>query len=205
MSGRLMATAEETGVGAFHLFWGGSLATIFSAICSILIARLLGPELYGLYSLSFIVYSFLMIFTDFGISQANIRFIANYISQEKRNYTIPIFKISLLFNLVISFIVFSIGFIFSDKLTIMLLNRFEIISLVRLTLILIIIQSITIIIGNTLLGLGDMKGYAMIDVIRQIFRIILSPTLIILGLSVLGAIMGYIIAFIAGFITSLIL
>jgi O-antigen/teichoic acid export membrane protein len=45
----------------------------------------------------------------------------------------------------------------------------------------------------------------MINVIRQIFRIILSPTLIILGLSVLGAIIGYIIAFIVGFITSLIL
>jgi hypothetical protein len=98
---------------------------------------------------------------------------------------------------------FFVGFTLADQLTSLLVNRPGMVYLVKLTLILVIIQSLSTLIGYALLGFGDMKGCAMMDVVRQAFRAVVSPLLIVLGLSVHGAVSGYVIAFTAGFLTGL--
>jgi len=74
----LVRTAKVATHGALFLFSGQVLATIIAAVGSILIARLLGPDLYGVYSLSLVVPSFLLLFTDFGISPALTMFSEAY-------------------------------------------------------------------------------------------------------------------------------
>lgn len=204
-SNRLMATAKEAAGGAFHLFWGGSLATVLSAVCAILVARFLGPEQYGVYSLALIVSGFLMLFTDYGVSQALTRFIALYKSRNEPHCIAPLVKTGLAFNVATSLIMFAIGFILTEPLTSLLISRPEMAPIVRITLILVMVYPLSTAIGYALLGFGDMKGYAMIDVVRQAFRALLSPLLVILGYSVAGAIAGYVIAFSIGFATGLIL
>jgi O-antigen/teichoic acid export membrane protein len=201
--GGLLEVAEETGVGAFHLFWGGSLATVLSAVCAILVARLLGPELYGVYSLALIVSGFLMLFTDFGVSQALTRFIAVHTSRGEHGRVIPLLRAGLAFSLTTCLAMFLVGFIFADRLTSLLVGRPGMVYLVRLTLILVVVQPLSTLMGYALLGFGDMKGYAVIDVVRQGLRAVVSPLLIVLGLSVQGAVAGYVIAFAAGFLTGL--
>ncbi|MEM0489248.1 MAG: flippase [Candidatus Bathyarchaeia archaeon] len=204
-SNRLMATAKEAAGGAFHLFWGGSLATVLSAVCAILVARFLGPEQYGVYSLALIVSGFLMLFTDYGVSQALTRFIALYKSRNEPHCIAPLVKTGLAFNVATGSIMFAIGFILTEPLTSLLISRPEMAPIVRITLILVMVYPLSTAIGYALLGFGDMKGYAMIDVVRQAFRALLSPLLVILGYSVAGAIAGYVIAFSIGFATGLIL
>jgi len=204
-SNRLMATAKEAAGGAFHLFWGGSLATVLSAVCAILVARFLGPEQYGVYSLALIVSGFLMLFTDYGVSQALTRFIALYKSRNEPHCIAPLVKTGLAFNVATGLIMFAIGFILTEPLTSLLISRPEMAPIVRITLILVMVYPLSTAIGYALLGFGDMKGYAMIDVVRQAFRALLSPLLVILGYSVAGAIAGYVIAFSIGFATGLIL
>jgi len=201
----LLKVAEETGIGAFHLFWGGSLATFLSAVCGILVARLLGPELYGVYSLSLIVSGFLMLFTDFGVSQALTRFIAFHISRGEWGCVIRILKAGLAFSLAVSVIIFLAGFILTDQLTSLFIGRLEMAYLVKLTLLLLIVQPSSTLIGCALLGFGDMKGCAMMDVVRQTVRVAVSPLLIVLGLSVQGAVVGYVAAFTVGFLAGLIM
>lgn len=202
-SGRLRAAAEEAASGAFHLFWGGSLATVLSAVCSILIARLLGPEHYGIYTLSLVVSSFLMLFTDYGVSQALTRFISLYRSKGEPHHITPLLKTGLAFNTATGLLMLFIGFILAEPLTSLLISRSEMASLVRMTMILVLIQPLSVAAGCALLGFGDMKGYAIIDVVRQAFRATISPLLIVLGFSVAGAVAGYIVAFAAGLAISL--
>ncbi|MEM2510839.1 MAG: oligosaccharide flippase family protein [Candidatus Methanomethylicia archaeon] len=202
---RLLVAAEETVSGAFHLFWGGSLAAILSAVCAILVARLLGPELYGIYSLTLIVPGFLTLFTDYGVSQALTRFIALYKSRGEGTHIILLLRVGLIFNILTCLIMFTVGFILTEPLTVLLINRPEIASLVRLTLILILLQPLSSATGCALLGFGDVKKLAIIDVIRQAIRTIVSPLLIVLGFSVFGALVGYILAFMIGTIISLVL
>ncbi|MCS7096338.1 MAG: oligosaccharide flippase family protein [Nitrososphaerota archaeon] len=195
---RLLAAAEEAAGGAFHLFWGGSLATVLSAVCAILIARLLGPEQYGIYSLALIVPGFLMLFTDYGVSQALTRFIALYMSRNEQHRVIPLLRKGLALNLATCFIMFLAGLILAEPLTNLLVNRPGMAHLVRIALILVLIYPLSTAAGYALLGFGDMKGYAMIDVVRQAARAILSPLMIVLGFSVAGAVAGYVIAFAFG-------
>ena len=95
---RLITTTEEVADGAFHLFWSDGLATVPSAVCTILIARLLGPELYGMYSLALIVSGFLTIFTDYGVNQALTRFVALYRCRGEQSRIIPLLRVGLSFS-----------------------------------------------------------------------------------------------------------
>jgi hypothetical protein len=55
MSDRLEELARDSAVGGFSLFLGEAYSTIVLAVGLILIARLLGPDGYGLYTLAFVV------------------------------------------------------------------------------------------------------------------------------------------------------
>ena len=76
--------AKATVRGGFFLFLGMTSSTIILALTSILVARLLGPENYGLYSVILIVPSFLIALSDLGVSHALTRFSAHFHVQGKR-------------------------------------------------------------------------------------------------------------------------
>jgi hypothetical protein len=59
MSENLAEIAEDSARGGFFLFTGNALSYAILAIGSIIIGRLLGPENFGLYSLSLVVPSLL--------------------------------------------------------------------------------------------------------------------------------------------------
>ncbi|MCS7096849.1 MAG: oligosaccharide flippase family protein, partial [Nitrososphaerota archaeon] len=126
-------------------------------------------------------------------------------SKNEHSQIIPLLRTGLAFNLATCLIMFIIGFTFAEPLTNLLTSRPEMAPMVRITLILVLIYPLSTAAGCALLGFGDMKGYAMIDVARQAFRAIMSPLLVALGFSVLGAIAGYVAAFAVGFAASLIL
>jgi O-antigen/teichoic acid export membrane protein len=132
--------------------------------------------LHGIYSLALIVSGFLTIFTDYGVSQALTRFIALYRSRGEQGRIIPLLRAGLSFSLTTSLTMLLIGFIFADKLTSLLISRSEMVQLVRITLVLVLIQPLTAAAGCTLLGFRDMKDYAIIDVIRQLVRTVVSPS-----------------------------
>ena len=69
MSDDLAAVAEDLAKGGLFLVSGSLIATVISAIASIIIARILGPELYGQYVLALVVPSMLFLVTGFGINQ----------------------------------------------------------------------------------------------------------------------------------------
>jgi O-antigen/teichoic acid export membrane protein len=70
MSTELSDVGKASVRSSFFLFFGSTLSTIIMALASILIARLLGPENYGLYTLAMIPTSFLAAVSDLGISKA---------------------------------------------------------------------------------------------------------------------------------------
>jgi len=106
----------------------------------------------------------------------------NTSSQKKSSNTlsgrhiIPLLRTGLSFNLTTSLTMLLIGFIFADKLTSLLTSRPEMVQLVRITLVLVLIQPLATVAGCTLLGFGNMKDYAIIDVARQLVRTVVSSS-----------------------------
>ena len=197
MSSRLVGMAGEVAYGSFILFSGGTIATVIAAIGSIIIARLLGPELYGIFSLALIVPSLLLMFIDFGIAPALTRFSAKLKEEGGSLQLASFIKTGFIFKLLTCSIVFFFGLVFSDFLSLFIINRPELTFLVRVVVFLVLFNGISSTVESILIGFEDMKGFSLLSVARTLAKTILSPLLIFVGFGVLGAIMGYILSYAA--------
>ena len=195
MSNKLIEIAEDSARGGFFLFTGNALSFIILAIGSIIVARLLGPDNYGLYSLSLIVPSILAGFTDFGISYALTRFSAKFRAESKSDLVASILKSGLLFKLIIGILMSLICFIFSDIFATYILNRSGMSFLVRIASFMILFQTIFTALNSSFIGLDRMEGSALIMSIQSILKTTLSPLLVVLGFSVVGALSGHVLSY----------
>jgi len=73
MSNRLVEIAEDSAKGGFSLFLGDVFSTIILAVGSILVARLLGPSGYGIYSLTLVVLMLLGSLIGLGVDYAVVK------------------------------------------------------------------------------------------------------------------------------------
>jgi O-antigen/teichoic acid export membrane protein len=96
--------------GGFYVFTGNALSTVVLVVASITIARLLGASNYGLYSVALIPSSFMLLFTDFGVNQALVRFLAKLKSEGKEDEIQILAKMGLLFEVTNFNFSFSINF-----------------------------------------------------------------------------------------------
>jgi O-antigen/teichoic acid export membrane protein len=188
----LAETAEETVGGALFLFSGSTVATVIAALGSIIVARLLGPELYGIFSLSLVVPGFLLLFTDFGISSALTRFSAKLRAEGNHGLLASLIKDGFIFEISTTFIVLFLGLLFSDMLAALIINRPELGFIVKIAVFFVLFSGLSSTVNSTLIGFEDMRSSALLSVTYQLARAVLTPLLIVVGFSVLGAVVGYI-------------
>lgn len=96
--------AEHSARGGYYLFIGNTLSTGILAISSIIIARLLGPADYGLFSLSIVVPSLLIGLIDVGITSAITRFSAKLRAEDKNPEVESVIRIGFFFELAVGII-----------------------------------------------------------------------------------------------------
>jgi len=166
------------------------------AIGSIIIARLLGPENYGLYSLSLVVPLILSGLIDFGVNPALTRFSAKLRAEGKTQLATGMLKSGLLFKLILSIAMFTVCFTFSDIFATYILNRPGMGFLIKLASSLILFQIIYSTLNSAFIGLDKMEGSALIMNAQSIAKTALSPLLVVLGFSVAGALMGHIASYV---------
>ena len=78
MSNDLRDSISISVSGSFTLLVGNSVALLFSAIGVILVALMLSPSEYGLFSIILVLPGMFSLFSDWGVNQALIRYIAHY-------------------------------------------------------------------------------------------------------------------------------
>jgi O-antigen/teichoic acid export membrane protein len=190
-----IAIAEETARGAFFLFGGSVVATLLSAICGIIVARLLGPELYGAYSLVFTVVGFLSVFTGLGVNAALTKYISSLQGARERGVLVDVIKVGVLFITLESLIVSLLGYVFVRELTTWLVNRPELATPTLVLLPVVFFQSIIVASTGILLGFTDTKRIAIVSIAQQALRSILAPLLIVAGMGLTGALLGNTLAY----------
>jgi O-antigen/teichoic acid export membrane protein len=193
---KLVEIAEDSARGGFFLFTGNTLSLIMLAIASILVARLLGPENYGLFALSLVVPIMLAGLIDFGVSPALTRFSAKFRAEGRSQLAAGMIRSGLLFKLLIGTAVSAICLVFSDVFATYILNRPEMGFLIRLASLLVLFQTVFTTLNSVFIGLDKMEGNALTMNIQAIAKTILSPLLVVLGFSVTGALAGHIVSYI---------
>ncbi|MCX8208081.1 MAG: oligosaccharide flippase family protein [Sulfolobales archaeon] len=168
---------------------GGSFLSLFIAgIGSLALARLLGPEGYGAYSLVLAVPSFLIALVDLGMPASMIRYISRYPERAVR-YTSQALSVATAAALTATIA----GVFLSSYLSQILINRPEYSELVTISLPYVTAYTILNIVKASLMGLGEKVKAVSLDPLYNILRTSLSISLVPL-LFVRGAILGFVIA-----------
>ena len=195
----------ETGVrGGLFLFTGSTVATAILAFASMVIARLLGPDGYGLYSVCLIVPGLFLLFADFGVNSALVKYLAQFRVKGEKGRVANLIRCGFLFKLLMGLFLFLVCFLFSDLLALYVLRRPNLGFLVHLASLLIIFQVLFVCLNKIFVGLDRMERSAVISVLQSVVKVVLAPLLIILGFGIIGALVGHVASYVvAGVVGSL--
>ncbi|MEM0086610.1 MAG: oligosaccharide flippase family protein, partial [Zestosphaera sp.] len=126
----------RTSRDAFVVFVGNFLSTLFLAVSAIIVARLLQPENYGIYSVSLLVSSVLLLFTDFGIDSALVKYVSKFNALRKEEIVKEVVFKGLVLKLFVVSVVSVVNYLFAFELSTTLAERPELAYYVSLTSIL---------------------------------------------------------------------
>ena len=193
--GRPLQIARLSVRGSLVLFFSQLVSTVVSAAALILVARLLGPASYGVYSLALLIPNILQLFTGFGLIAAVTRYAAHYSSLGMDAVAARYTQNAIVFMMGTAVAMAAVDLLAAPVLSQSLLRRPDITGYVEL--------GSLIVIGATLLngafaaalGWGAMGMGGISYVVQAAARLVLSVGLLLAGFGVLGALLGHIASY----------
>lgn len=173
---------------------GTAASTIISAVGVIVMARLLGPAGYGVYTLALVPPALFVSVADLGVSPALTRYAASLRSQQNYGRLASMLLSGLVFKVLTGTAAFLFVFVFSSQLASLVLHRYDMGQLVGLASVIILFQGMFNLSYNTFVGLDRMDRSALMAIIRDTTRMALATVLIVAGFGVVGAILGQVSA-----------
>jgi len=181
------ALVEATAT-AITLAWSSFISLVVAGVGSLVIARVLGPEGYGIYSLVLTVPSFLIAVSDLGLTTALIRYPSKYPGNVG-----PYISSGLVLLTSSASVVSVAGFILSEPLARYIINRPEYSGLIALTAPYILTYPLLSASRSSLIGVGSRGRAALVEPLYNTLRVALSLTLA-LAYYVRGAVLGFVLA-----------
>ena len=169
-------------------------------IFTILIARLLLPELFGIYALALSIVVIFMTFTNLGVNETFLRYVSDALGKKNKNKARGYFRYLLkIKSLLVIFAILSI-LLFSKFLSYNIYNKPLLFYPLIFSCLFIIAESFKNFIDQLFLATKNLKPLPLFELLHQISKIFFS-VLAILVLSSEFKIVGIFIAFaLAGFI-----
>jgi O-antigen/teichoic acid export membrane protein len=195
LASRESKVARQSLNSTLILAFGNTTSTIILAITSLLVARLLGPGSYGVYTLALSLPLFLQLLVGFGARTAITRYSAYYISQDNIAAAKRITKHALVFMLLSSTGFTALSVALAGFMSSIFLHRPELVLYVQIASILIFSQGVFNLTTPTFMGWGFPSQAATWITFQAILKLIISITLILLGLGVFGALYGYVVSY----------
>ena len=182
--------AKVSAKGGFYLFWGIVVSTVVSAVGVIVLARIMQPQDYGLYTIALAAPNLIGTFRDWGMNSAMIKYTAQYSAEEKLERVRSILLAGLVFEVILGLALSFLSFLLSGFIATDIFKR-PITALIQ-------ISSFTILAGAFLnaaqaafTGREQMEPNSVTLVFGALFRSVLSPVLVYVGFGVSGAVVGY--------------
>ena len=197
----LTKVATEAAGGGLYLFIGNTSSTVILAVGAILVARLLGPFSYGLYTLTVAIPVLLVALADAGMNFALVRLPARLRSEGDHARANRLVKLGFLLKLAISTAASILCYAGSAVIASVVLNRPELTPFVQLASLMILFQAIYDATNNIFIGQDLMHYSASIQILQATLKGALAPALVLFGLGITGAIWGYVLALAAAGLT----
>ncbi|MGD6806054.1 MAG: flippase [Candidatus Bathyarchaeia archaeon] len=196
--------AKVSAKGGFHLLWGLVVSTVISAVGTIVIARLLGSDNMGLYSIAVAAPNLIATFRDWGVNTAMIKYSAQYNSENDSAKIRSIFISGFIFELILGLILAVFAISISGFLADMF-QRPQIAQLIQITSIFILTGGLVNTATAAFTGMEKMHLNSIMLIIQSLVKTGLIILLVFFGLGTLGATIGYTVAVAIAAITGVLL
>jgi O-antigen/teichoic acid export membrane protein len=185
--------ARVSAKGGFHLLWGLVASTVISAVGTILIARLLLADNYGLYAIALTAPNLIATFRDWGVNTAMVKYSAQHNSENNVAKIRSVFVSGLLFEIVLGLSLSILSFALSDFLAVNF-QRPTIGPLIQIASFSILTGALINVATAAFTGMEKMHLNSVMLIVQSIVKTALIITLVVLGLGTSGAVMGFTIA-----------
>ena len=195
--GKALEIGKTSATGSFQLFVGVAVSTVIMAVSTIILARLMSPEEYGLYSVALIPSYMIILFRDWGVNSAVIKYSATLKAQSKQEDLRETIKAGILFETATGIALTFISILLSSFIATTIFNRPESSLLIAITSTTILSGALLTASQSSFVGLEKMELNSLTTISQAIAKSVISPILVIIGYSTLGAVLGYTISTIA--------
>jgi O-antigen/teichoic acid export membrane protein len=202
MSNDLARVAEDSARGGFMLISGTAISTVILAVGAILIGRVLGPEVYGQYTLVIVVPQVLYVFADLGINQGVTKFMAAFNARNEKERMFRVLRNSILLKALAGLLLFAMNYFLADTFAQILLQRPDLAFYVRIASFSILFQVIFATASAAFVGLDKTEYSALTTNIQSVAKTVISMVLVLLGLGIVGALVGHVISYVAAAVAS---
>lgn len=194
---------KTSATGSFQLFIGVAASTIILAVGTIILARLMLPEEYGLYSVALMPSFMIILFRDWGVNSAIIKYTAQFRATNKNENIPDLLVAGLAFETLAGLALSFLSLFLASFIATTIFHR-------PASAFLISIASITIFSGalltaaqSSFIGFERMGLNSFTTICQAIIKTTITPLLVFLGYGVLGAVVGYTLSFLAASLISL--
>jgi O-antigen/teichoic acid export membrane protein len=175
---------------------GNIVSALFSFIFSVVVAGLLQPEQFGLFSFVLVITGFFTIFIDLGTSSTMIKFMAEFIDKREAGKAGTLLRVFLKFRVSMSLAVGLFMVLFSNQIAVLVFNKPDAGFLVMLAAGLLIANSVFDFVNMLLVALKSFKYIAGLRLLERLFRLAFVVSIVLMGFGAVGAVGGVILGFV---------
>ncbi|WP_455392249.1 flippase [[Eubacterium] cellulosolvens] len=179
--------------GSLFIFISKIMEAVVALVFSIILARLLGKDLYGLIASTIGVAAVIGLFAKLGITEASAKFISEHLAKEERAKLKNVIYSTALLEVTLGAITAIICFIFAEPLATMVFHKPQLVTTLKIIAGMIFLVALTNIFTGIFLGYYKMELFAIANISGNITRLIVSITLVWLGYGLLGAVTGFVV------------
>ena len=191
MSKKVDDSAATSIKGSFVLFLGNTISMVINAVGVILVARMLIPSDFGLFTITLVLPSIFGLLVGWGIDDTLTRFIARKRIQAQSINLKKLIYSSYLFRIIIGGILTLLLFFMGDFLSTLILQKPEVGSYVRIASVLVISQAIFQTNIAIYAGYENMTVLAALNIFQSLIKGIFSPLFVYMGLGVSGVVVAH--------------
>lgn len=197
-----MQIAGETVRGTFQILLGNVISALASALALVIVARLLGPSDYGLFSLAIVVSGLMQLFTGWGTTVGLSRQIAHNLAAGEVQKARSLTTIGFEYVFLTSGVVAAIGYALAPLIASGVMGR-PILGLeIKYVMLMVFGNSVLNAGISAANGWGVMGLGAAADIVQGAAAVSLAPVLVLAGYGADGAVIGYSLSFLLAGLTA---
>ncbi len=166
--------AEGVIRNSFYNFAINLITKIGGLVFTIILARLLMPELFGVYNLVLSIFLIASIFADVGITNASLRYLAEFFGRNNLTKVRSYFRYFLKIKGLTTVLVILILLLFSRFISYTIFNKPAIFFPLLFSCLYLLVNSFSILFQSIFLSLKDLRKVAFLELSFQSLRIIFA-------------------------------